>query len=176
MLWFIRHFRANIVLFKTYWDQMPSERVSSRSHTECKKVCADITDSHLKWNKSNLEFSLFNSHLNPIPGSLTFNPIINLTCLLRLYLMIGISLALHLEQRRRPQWRQWCLLVVNPNFACVGCIKNTFHVYEGKMKWKLRACHNNTWHSSQTSPSPHLGSADSKSSNLHWGPMRRGMH
>ena len=52
------------------------------------------------------------------------------------------------------------------NFPCFQRLNETLG--------KLRMCHNNTWHSSQTSPSPHLGSADSKSSNLQWGPMRRG--
>merc|ERR1719336_2404096 len=61
------------------------------------------------------------------------------TGLLRLYFMIGISLAEHLEHSSRPQCRQWCRRVVSPNFVM---------------------------HSSQQSPSPQRGSWDSKSSNL----------
>ena len=38
-----------------------------------------------------------------------------LTGLLRLYFMMGISLAEHLEHNRRPQCLQWCFLVVRPN-------------------------------------------------------------
>merc|ERR1719245_1857910 len=55
-----------------------------------------------------------------------------LTCLVRLYLMMATFLSEQEAQRRRPQCRQWCFLRVIPNLAP---------------------------HSSQQSPSPHLGSA-----------------
>merc|ERR1719336_3338375 len=62
-----------------------------------------------------------------------------LTGLLRLYFMMGISLAEHLEHSSRPQCLQWCFLVVRPNLFR---------------------------HSSQQSPSPQRGSCDRMSSSL----------